>query len=72
MNVFFSPGEYLLGGSAFSTHINLVPSFKKFGNQTDLRKEESRFNKCHSGVCVKTEHTIGIWMVMYHSNQSNK
>jgi hypothetical protein len=58
---FFSPEEYLLGDSAFLNRIYLVPAFKKLGNQTDLRKEESGCNKCHSGVHVKSEHTIGIW-----------
>jgi hypothetical protein len=58
---FFSPGEYLLGDSAFSNRIYLVPAFKKLGNQAELRKEQSRFNKCHSGVRLKSEHTIGIW-----------
>jgi hypothetical protein len=58
---FFSPGEYLLGDSAFANRAYLVPAFKKLGSQVQLQNEQSGFNLLHSGARVKSEHTIGIW-----------
>jgi hypothetical protein len=58
---FFSPGEYLLGDSAFANSATLVPAYKKLGNQGELQPDQAGFNKCHAGVRVKSEHTIGIW-----------
>ncbi len=58
---FFSPGEYLLGDSAFSNTATLVPAYKRLGNQGELLSDQAGFNTCLAGVRVKSEHTIGIW-----------
>jgi hypothetical protein len=58
---FFSPGEYILGDSALTNRVYLVPAFKKLGNQVQLQKQQSGFNALHSGAHVKSEHTIGGW-----------
>jgi hypothetical protein len=58
---FFSPGEYILGNSAFSNRTYLVPAFKQLGSQMQLQNKQAKFNVLHSGSRVRSEHTISIW-----------
>ena len=52
-NTYFPPDEYLLVNSAFSNYFYIVSAFKKLGNQVELEKDQSTFNRALSTGRVK-------------------
>jgi len=56
---YFSNKEYLLGDSAFSASMLMVPAFKK-GLNAALSKERKYFNTKLAKVRIKSEHCIGL------------
>ena len=55
----FSPKEYLLGDSAFTPGINMVPPFKSLPGEA-LDNNKTAFNTLLASPRVKSEHCIGI------------
>lgn len=56
---FFSPTEYILGDTAYSSKSYIISSFKKArGGQ--LSREQEIFNNTVSKVRIMSEHTIGL------------
>lgn len=56
---YFSNKEYLLGDSAFSASMVMVPAFKKSPNAA-LSEERKYFNTKLAKVRIKSEHCIGL------------
>ena len=56
---YFSSKEYLLGDSAFSASMVMVPAFKKSPNAA-LSEERKYFNTKLAKVRIKSEHCIGL------------
>ena len=57
---FFTPGEYILGDSAFSKSPVLVQSFKKDANTGYLDPKKEFFNSKLASLRIKSEHCIGM------------
>lgn len=56
--MYFSPKEYLLGDSAFTPGVTMVPPFKFIGG--NLNSNLAAFNTMLAKPRVKSEHCIGI------------
>lgn len=59
----FSPGEYLIGDSAFANTSYVVPAYKKFDEcyVQNGGRGKAELNKLLATLRVRTEHTNGIW-----------
>ncbi|GAU89407.1 hypothetical protein RvY_01958 [Ramazzottius varieornatus] len=55
----FSPGEYLLADSAYTTAACIVASYKKPAAGA-MSTDNERFSRYHSSARIRIEHTIGI------------
>jgi len=66
---YFSNKEYLLGDSAFSASMVMVPAFKKSPNAT-LSKERKYFNTKLAKVRIKSEIALGLSRLDFKMFQS--
>ena len=57
---YFSTGEVMLGDSAFSPRVNVVPVYKKKQYETQLPVSKEQFNTVIAKPRVTSEHTIGM------------
>ena len=57
---FFSPHEYLLGDSAYSSSAIMVQSFKKEASHAELEANKEFFNSCLAQIRISSEHCIGM------------
>jgi hypothetical protein len=56
---YFAPLEVILGDSAYTPHVNIVPCYKKLPNRA-MTREQATFNTRIAIVRIHAEHTIGI------------
>ena len=59
-NEYFSPLEYIIGDSAYSTSSIMVPAFKKPRNEVNLVRNKELFNTQLSKLRIKSEHCLGL------------
>ena len=57
---YFSPLEYILGDSAYSSSSVMVQSFKKTHNEGRLPRDKEFFNTHLAKVRIRSEHCIGM------------
>ncbi|GAU97258.1 hypothetical protein RvY_08585 [Ramazzottius varieornatus] len=65
----FSPGEYLLADSAYTTTTHIIASYKKPAAGV-MSPNNERFNFYHSSTRIKIEYTNGILQGRFPSLQS--
>jgi hypothetical protein len=57
---YFSPNDYLLGNSAYSSRAIMVQAFKKEVSFAELEGDKKFFNTCLAQVQISSEHCIGM------------